>query len=1168
MNGKVTYRQHVSFCGKPKCRKCRDGIGHGPYWYAYQVVDGHTVRTYIGKHLPSETKVIEEPPTALTPLEQVDLHIVHGAWSDAIDVLDRLLAADGTNEAAVQRLMMVLASLKRRGEALRAYQRLASVLQKSFHALPSTETQALYEAVIRGDESITPPAAPDTSSSQSPIQAQTEDAPAEFLPQRFPSAMQIGRIHQSPLVGRDAELSVLRQLLLIPEEELAHSKTNTYAVGATLSRSTPTISLPHPQFMVLMGEAGIGKTRLAEEMAREAVQDGWAVIWSNAYAQESGIPYRLWTEALHKVIAQGLWQEMDVSSHKQVYQPLRVLLSELQEASPRDGSNEGQDSTLSYGSLSPEQEQLRLREAVYELLTTISTKKPLLIVLDDVQWADGSSCELLGYLARRLQGHAIVLLATCRNIELTTAPTLRSLFAHMQREHTVEILHVQPLTDAQIGALVSNLPQEMVQHIQTQAGGNPFFAEELASFFHAEAAKPIRSHGHQSQAQSDAASLPGTITAALNQRLNRLSTACQQLLSAAAVLGGSFGFPLIAAIEANSAGYDEDTLLDLLEEALRSGMLTEEGTGTRISYSFWHPLLATHLYNRLSATKRARLHRRTAEVLQQAYTTREDELAATIVQHLVRGGAEARQIARYAEMAANYAYALSAYAEAERYYRLAVEQMEADRSAYETDARFNAQLHQAFLVERQAECTRIQGDFKQARHLFERVLEIRNSFGNVTSPVDAKQEAQIQALLWGEIGWTWRFTGDNARARECCKRGEQVLRDADISRGPAWARLRFQEGSLSWQEGNYEAARRAIEEALQLFEATQSVTTAKDEDPASLTRTRRTLFGDPVDLGRTYALLGAVVNASGQRTEALAHMNRALAIYEQYDRQREIAHACCNIGNIHLKKAEYALAETFLQRSLNLAERIGDTPLLSVVFHNLGELAAYSENLLEAGTLYMRSLELAEQFNDREYLSLWNADLATILQEQGNLARAEECVGRALTIGRAIRNTPCISVALVALGNLRIAQAKAVPQVQTTSDETNRAISAKQPNAGRPQGQLSVEQQQGIIGRPQGQEIAGRPQGIIGRAGRPQGIAPTMLLTRARTSLRHALALPGLEAETRTRGRLALAHVSLLLREREAARQQAAQAMEEAQRYELMGLLARCEQLMREIAGE
>ena len=1114
MNGKVTYRQQVSFCGKPRCRKCRDGIGHGPYWYAYQVVDGHTVRTYIGKHLPSQAKISEEPSIELPPLELVNQHVAPGALSEAIDVLDRMLAADATNEAVVQRLMIVLARLKRRGEALRAYQRLASVLQKSNNALPSTETQALYEAILRGDETITLAAATDTSSPLSPSHAQTEDSRTgqhkEFLSRSFPSTIGIGRTNQSPLVGRDTELATLRQLLLVPQVASIHSEINRYPLGVRSNLST---SLAHPQFMVLMGEAGIGKTRLAEEMAREAVQQRWSVVWSNAYAQESGIPYRLWTEALRKIIALGLLQELDASSQKQIYQPLKALLPELQEMLPHKSRHESQNSAYAYGSLSPEQEQSRLREAVYELLKTISTKKPLLIVMDDVQWADESSCELLGYLARRLQDHPILLLGTCRNIELTTVPTLRSLFAHMQREHAVEILHVQPLTDAQIGMLVSNLPQEMVQHIQTQAGGNPFFAEELASFFHSEAAKPTRTYSHQPLKKSDATRLPGTITAALDQRLNRLSTPCQQLLSTAAVLGGSFGFPLIAAIEANTTGHDEDTLLDLLEEALQSGMLTEEGTGTRISYSFWHPLLATHLYNRLSATKRARLHRSTAEALQQAFGTREEELAATIVQHLVRGGAEATQIARYAEMAANYAYALSAYSEAERYYRMAVEHTEANRSNQEKDGEFAVQQHLAFLVERQAECTRIQGDFKEARRLFERVLEIRNSIRNVTWPVDARQEAQIQALLWGEIGWTWRYTGDNARARAYCKRGEQVLLDADVSGGPAWARLRFQEGSLCWQEGHYEEARYAIEEALRLFEATKPVTPAKDEDPVRLTRTRRTLFGDPVDLGRAYALLGAVVNASGQRTEALAYMNRALANYEQYDRQREIAHVCCNIGNIHLKKAEYKLAQNFLQRSLNLAERIGDTPLMSVVFHNLGELAAYSENLEEAETLYRRSLELAGQFNDREYQSLWNADLATILQERGNLAGAEICVGQALTIGRAIHNAPCIGLALVAVGNLRIAQAR-----------------AKQSNDGR-----------------------------------PQGITPIMLLRRARTSLGHALALSGLEAETRTRGQLAMAHVSLLLGEREVAQQQAMQATEEATRYELMGLLARCEQLMREV---
>src|SRR5437588_10098861 len=80
MNAKVTYRQQVSFCGKPRCRKCREGIGHGPYWYAYQVIDGHTVRTYIGKHLPADAQAAAESSSLdLTPLELADFHIARGA---------------------------------------------------------------------------------------------------------------------------------------------------------------------------------------------------------------------------------------------------------------------------------------------------------------------------------------------------------------------------------------------------------------------------------------------------------------------------------------------------------------------------------------------------------------------------------------------------------------------------------------------------------------------------------------------------------------------------------------------------------------------------------------------------------------------------------------------------------------------------------------------------------------------------------------------------------------------------------------------------------------------------------------------------------------------------------------------------------------------------------
>jgi predicted ATPase len=721
-----------------------------------------------------------------------------------------------------------------------------------------------------------------------------------------------------------------------------------------------------------------------------------------------------------------------------------------------------------------------------------------------VQWADASSCELSGYLARRLQDHPIALLMTCREHELDSNHPLPSLLAHMQREHVVEMLHLKPLTDAQVGMLVAHLPLHMVQHIQMQAAGNPFFAEELAHSFRINDAGSMENGGDWQQQAHEV--LPGTVTAALHQRLNKLSSACQQLLSKAAVLGGPFGFHLLYVMEAGSAGADEDVLFDLLEEALRSGVLTEEGTGTHITYHFWHPLLAGFLYNQLSSTRRARLHKRAADALQQVYATKESEQAASITRHLVQGGADVEQITHYAALAGNHAYGLSAYPEAERHYRLAVEQVE----KIHTLQPYTEQelLRLAFMLERLAECSRIQGNFKEARNLFERVLNVRAQLHTFDSAEEAQQEAQIQALLYSEIGWTWRFTGETERTRQCYERSEQLLQEAGIHGGPSWARLRFQQSSIYWQLGNYEEALRAAREALSLFEESISPTSWSDlPDTSNLTRIRLTLLGDPVDLGRTHALLGALASAIGRRNEALEHQNRALAIYERYDRQREIAHVSNNIGYLHLKRTEYTLARSFLHHSFSLAERIGDVPLMSVVFHNLGELAASSGDLHEAETLYGKSLLLAEQVEDREYMSLWNSDLAIILLAQGKLVDAEMCVGRALATGRAIRNTPCLGLALVALGNLRIAQANA------------------------------------------------------------EAMGAMRDLKRARGSLQHALSLQGLEVETRARGQLALAEVLLLMGQRGAARKEAAIAMEQAHLFELVGVLKDCERLLGKVGG-
>ena len=991
---KITYHQQMSYCGKARCRKCRDGAGHGPYWYAYQTVNGRMKRTYIGKELPPDTA--HPVGTELAPMP--------------------------------------------------------------------------------------PPVIP--------------TAPTDTLP--------TGRIHRNPLIGREKERTLLHTIL----QQVERYKNN---VREKNLEQLPLDTERTSQCVVLLGEAGIGKTRLAEELGREAQQRGWSILWGRAYAQESGIPYRIWSDILRKAYeldaslpvekgktASRLSRSIDdarplgmpyIDQNKIVesYQNGESASSQMQMLAERDAINRPlqviipelwvtRNSNTATVSMEPEQEQLRLREAAYKLLTMLSQKRPLLVVLDDLQWADGSSYDLLGYLGRHVHGTPIFLLATCRWNE--SAKSLSSMIDHMQREHTITLLPVEPLTRDEIAQLIEHVPLQQVPRIQNQAAGNPFFAEELAR-------------------STNPPQLPNSISAALDSRMNSLSNECRTLLKNAAVLGSSFEFPLIHALEVKHVGAhaDEDALFDLLEEAIEAGVLTEEGTGARVTYSFWHPLMVTHLYESVSAVRRTHIHRRVADILLRMHRGRETEVAATIAHHLLHGGAEPVHTAYYAELAANRAYALLAYSEAEQYYRIALESMNSDYIHREPDISgpLIAPAHRAPITERLAECVMVQGRFAEARVLFERVLDLHfNVQGD--NPL-SEDEAQVQALLWGEVGRTWLYLGDRAKAQLYYKRGEQVLHKAHVLTGFAHARLRVLQGGLFAQEGNYAEAVTAAQEALHLF---QEATTQQQGLPvdlhtqAPLSRIQRTLRGDQNDLGRIYMLLGSVHNSMGQLNSALAHLSTALTMFEQRNQKREIANASCNIGYISLKKAEFVLAQKAFERSLAIVKYTGDGPISSVVFSNMGELAVCHGNLAEAESWYKRALNLAEQFHDRTYISMWNARLAVILQMQGKLAEAIPCIVRAFKVGRAIQNNVCIGHALLALATVRILQAQ-----------------------------------------------------------QAQHVDRQRLLTHAYEDVNRTLALPKLDAETYTRARLALGHALLLLGDSANARKWLEEVVERAHTYNL-----------------
>ena len=1291
MSEKVTYRQQYTLCGKPNCRRCAEGKGHGPYWYAYISRNGQTLRKYIGKQLPPDFQnpVLESKPPPISeevvpPLKvfllgqfrlerrigpvwqedtspvwqhrnirsllayllispgrrrgrdqvmdalwpnldvenatnrlnstvhqlrqllepnltrpanshllrlEPDILLLAGAselWTDidtflrlnlnfhatsdpiqaenfledavalyrgdflqgerssewvlaqrevyqriwigllleladrrmsrnefahALESLNPILNADGTNEAAVCRLMLALTQLHRRDEALQLYQRLVTTLKTHEGIDPLPETAHIFEAVLQGDITAVMENMP-----FSPKQVHTAPINEQNIPQDEilqPSQVQIGRSHQSPFVGRTEELMLLRNSLYATESVGKHGNLTLTAMP-----TLPFGMTNNPPLLLLKGETGIGKTRLAEELSREAVKRGWSVAWSRSYEQEKDIPYRLWTEVLRKTIMMtygSLYAQLGhTTQHKKfealfgsnAIQHLCTLLPELQMVLP-----EG----LAPNSLLTAQEQLHVWEAVRSFLATLSRNRPLLLVLDDIQWADDSSLELLAYLTRRLHTQAaqrILLLGTCRETELVPSHLLRSFITDLQREQAMISLNVQPLTKGQISALVAPLPEPIVEHIQTQAAGNPFFAEELARYSYS-ALPNSRSIEQQWEPPSLSASLlPETITAALARRMSNLSIACQRLLGKAAVLGGSFAFEMLRLMEQGpTASLDEDHLFDLLDEALQAGIVTEESSDHTIMYHFWHPLIVEHLYEQLSVARRTQLHRRAAEALQQLYQHRVEEVAAAITQHLLKGGGSTLQIASYAEIAGNRAYTLSAYPEAEHHYLLAIAQREMLSPPEAAPAHSEAQtLHLAFLHERLSECMMVQGNYEEAYQHYEHVLALRSQQTYGTQ-AEQQREAQISALLLYEMGRACGYLSKYELDRECNLRGEAVLHQAGVIGGVAWACLRLQYANICFDEGNFTEARLAALEALHLFEATIQAegTPAPVTAPAHSTRTIRTIEGDQSEMGKIHEILGIIAGTVGQIAESLTQLHTALVIFEEHSNIRAMANVCNNIGTAHLVRADYAAAESYFHRCLNLAERIGDFPLVSTVCVNLGELAANMGNLLEAEEWYRRSLHLAEQVNIRSDIAYINNILALNLQEQGNLTGAYNAVRRSLTLSREIRSFPLLAAALITLAQLRITMVEEV-----------------------------------------------LAKGLTPR----EDATITQRLHRTATTLQHALTYQGLAAEDVSRACLAQAQLALMHGDLATAQDIARQTIEKALQQEHMYSLPQAQRLL------
>lgn len=361
------------------------------------------------------------------------------------------------------------------------------------------------------------------------------------------------------------------------------------------------------------GEPGIGKSRLVSEAVLRAHEQGATVLWGRHF-EESLAPHGGFVEALRRLFS---WVEehatlpaLDAASRH------LVALSPVFDPHGRDWEEGTGEESPGPPRKDPGTDRLRLFDAIDAVLHEASLISPVVLVLDDLQWADTATLLLLGHIARSPRPDRLLILGTFRDGEVERNPDLRATIADLHREHRVQRVHLNGLAEQAVADLVSalvetQLPDEAVRRVQEQTEGNPFFIEEVMAH--------LRETGRLSELDDPSLAaldverieLPEGVAEVVGRRLSRLGADAMAVLGVAAVAGREFELLVVEAV----SRLDRDVVVDALDEAIRAGLVAEDPV-TVGRYQFTHSLVRRTLVQDLSATRRAHLHQRISETVE------------------------------------------------------------------------------------------------------------------------------------------------------------------------------------------------------------------------------------------------------------------------------------------------------------------------------------------------------------------------------------------------------------------------------------------------------------------------------------------------------------------------------------------------------------------------
>ncbi|MBV8950913.1 MAG: AAA family ATPase [Actinobacteria bacterium] len=421
---------------------------------------------------------------------------------------------------------------------------------------------------------------------------------------------------------------------------------------------------PRVNTVFVSGEAGIGKTTLIAHSVRDAHEQGATVLFGGC-DEDLAVPYRPWIDALSHLVQHNgadLFESLPAAYR-------RVLARLIPSAAEAPAVATVPD---------PETERLLLLEAVGALLRRAAETGPIVVVLDDLHWADAATVQLLRHMVVNAGNMPVLIVGSYRDTDLGRSDPLTTLLADLHREPCVTRVKLVGLTDEDVMALVAaaagheldDTAIAVTHALRRETDGNPFFTAELLRHLGATGAITRQNDGRWVlRGELDGTPLPVSIRDVVARRIARLGDDAVQVLSVASVIGRVFEIELLAAV----VDLDEDSLIDVLDAASSAGLVSEH-TDAPGRYQFSHALIQHTLYEDLSALRRQRIHHRVGEVLERTVAA-DRQRVAELAHHWLAATrpAEIDKALRYTLEAGDAALAALAPDDAARWYRHALD---------------------------------------------------------------------------------------------------------------------------------------------------------------------------------------------------------------------------------------------------------------------------------------------------------------------------------------------------------------------------------------------------------------------------------------------------------------------------------------------------------------